>query len=95
MHEHINLWQAKLQLMKIKDVVNIWQNSYSQFGPAPTMTNVLLDESDWMYQTLKYPPVKAEPAHFSDIQMHILYLNEHTCWWSNLFQTHYLNFASL
>lgn len=24
MHKHINLWQAKLQLMKIKDVVNIW-----------------------------------------------------------------------
>lgn len=23
MHEHINLWQVKLQLMKIKDVVNI------------------------------------------------------------------------
>lgn len=22
-HEHINLWHAKLQLMKIKDVVNI------------------------------------------------------------------------
>lgn len=58
------------------------------------MTNLLLDESEWMYQTLKHPPVSAEPACFSHFQMHIWCLNEHTRWWSNLFRTHYLSFTS-
>jgi len=48
-----------------------------------------------MNQALKYPPVDAEPACLSDFQTHIWCSNEHTCWWSNLFQTYYLSFASL
>lgn len=33
-----------------------------------------------------YPPANAEPACFSDFHMRALYLSEHSCGWSNLFQ---------